>query len=253
MQKLKKTKIFTFFIYLFAFCFLIFDFSAPAAAQDDDSATGSSIRDLVREKVKEKLNGLTADQPQAVIGTIQKISDHSIEIKSVDGKIQLAGTTDETKIFRVTKGKRTEIKFADLALDENVIAMGYKNFQGVLDTKRVITSDEPPLENNKQTAYGQVKIIGKNTLTVKHLRKDEERSIKVSSRTDITGKEDDERIVDIIFADIKVEDRAVVVGTPDSTGVLTATRIHVIPGEAKGLDKPTPTPSKKQPTATPAP
>lgn len=227
-EKGKKLNVKVILILLGSLFTFHFSLITPQALAQDES-TSSSIRDLVREKVKEKLDTLTALQPQAVIGTTQKISDRSLEIKTVDEKIQLVATSDETKIFRITKGKRSEIKFADLALDENIIAMGYKNSQSVLEGKRIITSDEPPLGNNKQTAYGKVSVLGKNTLTVKHPQTGEERSIKVSSKTDITGKGDDGSIADITFAEIKIEDGVVVVGTPDNNGLLTATRVHAIP------------------------
>lgn len=201
--------------------------TAPMVHAQDESTP--SVRNLVREKVKEKLGDLIK-KPQATIGSIAQITDHTIEVKTqIDQKTQLIATGDETKLFQITKGKRKEIKFEDLALSQNILAMGLKNDKGVLDGKRLIVlTDEPPLKNDKQVAYGNVSILGKNTLTVKHPKTAEERSIKVIGSTKITGKIDDGKIAKINFMDIKIGDRLVALGRADDKGLLTASSIHVI-------------------------
>ncbi len=239
---------------IFAFCILIFAFtSVPARAQEESTP---SVRDLVREKVKEKLNTLI-HKPQAVIGVVSQVTDHTIEIKTEkDSKtLSLVSTNEETKYFQITKGKRKEVKPEDIAIGQNILALGYKNEKDVLEAKRIITSDVPALENKKQVAHGNVIVVGKTTFTLKS-KKNEERTVKVSQTTKITGKEDDGSVSTIVLPDIKLEDKAIAIGEPDESGMLIATRVHVIPGPKKEVTpivKPTAVPTKKPtPTISPA-
>ena len=235
------------------FMVLLTFFLSPLTVFAQDDAT-PSVRDLVREKVKEKLDSIIK-KPMAVVGTLSQITDKTLEIKTaMDQKTALVATGEDTKFFQITKGKRKEAKAEDLALGQNILALGYKNDKGVLEARRLIISDVPLLENKKQTAYGVVTLLGKSTVAVKHPTKAEERSIKVSSTTKITGKEDGGKIATLSFPDINVGDRLVAIGPSNESGLLIATRIHLIPGEAKGLDrKLSPTPTAKKPTVTPTP
>ncbi|MBI4029374.1 MAG: hypothetical protein HY376_03330 [Candidatus Blackburnbacteria bacterium] len=233
---------------------MIFD-SAPARAQEDATA---SVRDLVREKVKETLQTLTKD-PRAVIGTLQQPSNNGFEIKTQDNKTSLVSASSETKYYQVTKGTKKEVKFEDLAIGTFVMALGYQN-QDVLSAQRVIGYDQSPLNFKKQIFFGNVADLGKNTVTVKNPKTTEEKTFKVTSKTQITEN--------LEFADIEEGNRVVVITKTDEKNKTQILRVHVVkdvqttvtptaaPTEAEATatptQKPSPAPTKK-PTPTPTP
>ncbi|OGY07790.1 MAG: hypothetical protein A2782_01455 [Candidatus Blackburnbacteria bacterium RIFCSPHIGHO2_01_FULL_43_15b] len=243
-----KTQLSFFLILIFAFCFLIFDF-APAHAQED--ATASSVRDLVREKVKETLQTLSKD-PRAVIGTLKQPSNNGFEIKTQDNKTNgnlsstsyktsLISTDSETKYYQVTKGIKKEVKSEDLAIGVFVVALGYQK-QDVFSAQRVIGYDQSPLNFKKQIFFGNIIDLGKNTITVKKPKTSEEKTFKVTSKTQITEK--------LEFADIEKGNRVVVITTIDEKNNAQVSRVHVVK-DVQATVTPTAVPTKSEATATP--
>ncbi|MBI2268533.1 MAG: hypothetical protein HYU80_03800 [Candidatus Blackburnbacteria bacterium] len=244
MQKSKLQ--FVFFILFFAFA------AVPVFAQEEASSATSSVRDLVRERVKAKIDNLT-QKPMALVGTLEQVADSTLEIKDNSGKVLLASTSKDMLYYRVTDGKKKEIKFDELVIGEFVVAMGYRNGKDVLDAKRVIVYDKKPTQN-KESAYGIVTNNSKGIVTIKHPKAGDVWTIKTARKTIITGKVG-EKMEEIDIEEVNEGDRIVAVGTRDAKtqDTLNATRVHVIPGNAQGLtkkEKPSPTPTKK-PTPTP--
>lgn len=237
-----------------ACCLLLIAFtSIPVSAQQETSPATSSVRDLVRERVKAKIDNLT-QKPMALVGTLEQIADSTLEIKNAGGKVLLASTSKDTLYYRVTDGKKKEIKFDELVIGEFIVTMGYRNGKDILDAKRVVVYDKKPT-SNKESAYGVVTSISKGVVTIKHPKTGDVWTIKTNKKTVITGKVEG-KMQEINIEDVKEGDRIVAVGTRDTKATqntLDAKRVHVIPGNAQGLtkkEKPSPTPTKK-PTPTP--
>lgn len=246
MKKTKSEIRISYFVFrAFSAVALFLLLAAPTAAQQEST---SSVRDLVREKVKEKLENLTR-KPTATVGILEQITDSTLEIKTKENKALLASTTKDTLYFRISAGKKKEIKFDELILGEFVVAMGFRNGNEVLEAKRVVTHDKSPIVN-KHSVYGVVKATDKSTLTVEHPKTRETWTVKTSSKTTVTAKVDS-KMQEVGFDAIKIGDRVTAVGILDSKAqnTLEAKRVHVIPGLARGLLSPTPKPTKK-PTPT---
>lgn len=219
---------------IFVFCFVFSVF--PTYAQEDATA---SVRDIVREKVKEKLDSLLAKKPTATIGTLTQITDHSFEVRAtLDNKTQLVAAKDDTKYFQTIKGKKKEAKFEDLTLGEFVLAMGFKNSSGVLEAQRIIGYDQNPLTFDKQSLLGDVASLDRTALTVKNPKDQQLKTVKITSNTNFTKGS---------FSDIEVGNRIVVVGTVDNKGSFTALQVHVV----ALTPSPTTGPISATPTATP--
>lgn len=105
---------------------------------DDDKSTDSA--ETIREKVQQKLSE-TLNQPIFYMGTITDIAEGTIQLKSDDNGIQQISITEETSF----------VSEEDLAIGDFIVAMGFKNGNDVLDTKRILTTD--PTEENKISAY----------------------------------------------------------------------------------------------------
>lgn len=230
--------------------FLLLSFFAlyfsPSSRAEDATA---SVRDLVREKVKETIDTLT-NKPTSVIGTLDSPSGNNFEVKTRENKTAFVSTDDQTKYFQYTKGKKKEVKFEDLPLGEFVIALGYKNNQNVLTAKRVIGYDQSPIAFDKVSFFGDVQSIEKTTFTVNNPHSKDSKTVKIMAKTRYSAKESDFKL-----ANLQEGDRLVVVGTTNEKGQMEAIQIHLVSAKSPQVKqdtspKPKPT-TKPSPTLTP--
>ncbi|MBI2590330.1 MAG: hypothetical protein HYW33_00405 [Candidatus Blackburnbacteria bacterium] len=231
-------------------CFLIFVywiFASSIAAYAQEDATASSVRDLVREKVKETIQTLAKD-PRAVMGALAQPSYNGFEIKTRDNKTSLVSTNIDTKYYQITKGVKKEVKAEDLAVGAFVVALGYQN-QDVLEAKRVIGYDQSPLNFKKQIYFGKVTNLSKNTITIQNQKSDEEKTFKVTSKTEITTFSQDKE-AELDSNDIEAGNRVVVVITIDEKNNTQVLRVHVVK-DVQAAMTPTAVPTKPEATATP--
>ncbi|RLC30659.1 hypothetical protein DRH13_04035 [Candidatus Woesebacteria bacterium] len=139
-----------------------------AFAQETSTDEANSVRDNVQKKVEE-----ARTIPFAYIGTVTDIAERTIQInkfifskaKEDAGEIQQISVDEEDTAFvKVTKST-TSVKFSDLAIGDFIIAMGYKNGNGVLEGKRILitTAVEP---TTRKTVFGEPSEIAKRSLTL---------------------------------------------------------------------------------------
>ncbi|OGM76591.1 hypothetical protein A2210_01820 [Candidatus Woesebacteria bacterium RIFOXYA1_FULL_40_18] len=131
---------------------------SPTPASESSSAT-DSIRERVQQKVDEVLK-----KPKAFIGTITDISENTLQIKTATGEIKQSSTTPDTVFVNSVKTAK-EVKLADLAIGDFVVAMGLKNGNEVLEAKRVLITS-PVLEPKIKVSMGDGSEVttAKNTL-----------------------------------------------------------------------------------------
>lgn len=251
----------------FAFLLLTFNFSlafsqettpspSPTTSSKTEESTGpaKSVRDTLKEKVEEKLTQL-ANKPRALIGKITDIQEGSLLIETKTGIKQLK-LSEDTKIIDNRDDTKKNLETKDLVIGDQVIAMGWTDTKDVLDTKRILVVGALPV-TTKRAVYGVVQEIKKDSLVLKHPKKDDIWTIRVDSKTRAT-KKIDEKMEKVSFSEVQAGDRVAVVGNLDkAVNTLVAKLIHVIPGKALGSDmqnptSPSPTPSLKS-SATPKP
>ncbi|MDD4937741.1 MAG: hypothetical protein PHX34_01865 [Candidatus Shapirobacteria bacterium] len=125
--------------------------ASPSANNSNDIQT---IREVVQQKVKEKLNLITTPEskPKSFFGTIQKITNNQIDI-NLNNETKTIITTDNTVFINL---KRTKIALKDLKSGQEILALGYLNSQNQLETKRIIIFELKSVENNTQVVNGQI-------------------------------------------------------------------------------------------------
>lgn len=223
----------------------------PISAQGETESTegAQSVRDAIRKRVEEKLDKLSKS-PRALFGQLKEVADTTLKITTADGEA-LAGTAEDTKYFRVTKGKQTTVKFEELVLGDYLVAMGYKNGNSVVDAKRVISFDVNPVVE-KKAVYGTVRTSMNGTIGVQ--TSSGMVSISTDDGTTVTTKSEkglEETDVDAI----NTGDKILALGTPNSkkVGTVAVDRIHIMyaPEKPKETETtPTPTKAKASPTPT---
>lgn len=130
--------------------------SSPIKAVEATSSAMDiqSIREVVQQKVKEKLNIITtpSNKPKSFFGSIKKITGSQIEI-SQNNENKIITTTDDTAFVNLKKSK-TSLK--ELKVGDEILAMGYINSQSQLEAKRVVLIELTKIKNNNQIINGQV-------------------------------------------------------------------------------------------------
>ncbi len=206
----------------------------PLQAQDNPTPTETDekikgIRDTVKEKVKEQIDEIKKDTRKAFVGTVSKVADQSLSLDTQSGP-QVIKTDDETEIVNED---RKEIGLEDIKLEDNVIALGYLDEDGLLEAKRVVLTPEPE-EDKREIAAGIVTDISKESLliTLKNENKVKTYTILVNSKTDVKQKEDSQ-INESEFKEIAEGDFLIAVGTPeeDNGKIITATTLCFVSNE----------------------
>ncbi|MBL7036314.1 hypothetical protein ISR94_00505 [Candidatus Microgenomates bacterium] len=119
----------------------------------NDDETSTSSASTVREKVQQKLDS-TLNQPTSYFGTVTDIADSTIQIRSDDNGIQQIMVTELTSY----------VSDVDLAIGDFIVAMGFKNGNEVLDTKRILITK--PIEDNvNQAVWSTISEIEKKNVS----------------------------------------------------------------------------------------
>ena len=120
-----------------------------------------SIREVVQQKVKEKLNIITTPSSKAkcFFGSIKKINGLQIEINQ-NNENKTVITTEET-VFVNLKKIKTSLK--DIKVGDEILTMGYINSQNQLETKRIVLIELNKIKNNTQIINGQVVDVSQNS------------------------------------------------------------------------------------------
>ena len=126
----------------------------PTSNAPVDNKNIQKIREVVQQKVKEKLAAITSTSTnkKAYIGIIDKITSNNITISHLDQEQQL--TVDQDTVFIDTKRNKTTLE--KITPGQAVLAMGYLNESQILETKRLIIVDADSLESKKHTVVGKI-------------------------------------------------------------------------------------------------
>lgn len=239
------------FLTLFFVLCSLFSF---ALAQTEDATTS------VREKVRQTIENLTK-KPRAVIGNLDNVSDSTLQVKNLQGKISLVAVNDKTVYIKYVKGSKTNansltsssIKFEDLTIGDFTVSLGYKNSNDTLDAARVLSFAKAPFVE-KKILFVEVDTINKNSIAVTDSKTNDSWTIDATNSTltqKITGK-----LQNVKVSDINEGDTLIVIGIVNDKkpNTLIATRIHIFAGSASSVSKASPTPtSSAKPKATPSP
>lgn len=132
--------------------------------QEESTGSGDAVRDRVQEKVQR-----AQTVPYAYIGTVTDIVEDTFQVRTASGEIKQAETADETSYVNIIDDPE-EIEFGDVAIGDFIVAMGFRNGNGVLDTKRVLvtTQLEAP---QRSIVFGRILSIDGSDVTIEAVDK----------------------------------------------------------------------------------
>lgn len=191
------------------------EFEANASSEEKESTT-----DAVRQKVQEKITEIT-NKPLAYMGTVTDITSSTLQIKNDEGEIQQIALKDEDITYVKITSATKVVKFQDLAIGDYIVAMGYRNGNGVLNARRVLITS-PIIPTTRTAAIGTVIKFEKNKITLK----DKETTVETSSTTSASLKEGD-KITRVKVTSIEEENKIVAVGA-FKDNIFSARKIFIV-------------------------
>ena len=201
------------------------EFAKEVSSPTPTGQENREASDSVREKVQEKVSAARSS-PKFTLGTITDKLAQTIEIKNLKGEIVQASASDEdTTFIKIDKTKR-EVKYVDVAIGDFVLAMGFQNGNGVLDSRRVIITS--PLQTSaRRVILGKVTEVQKSQVTIESLSESEKVTFSNSANLTLSSESEGE-IVELDFSDLETDQRVVVVGEAENDKFV-ARALRVLP------------------------
>ncbi|MFA4826788.1 MAG: DUF5666 domain-containing protein [Candidatus Shapirobacteria bacterium] len=217
----------------------------PSPTTTDQLDDIQKIRDVVKQKVQEKLKEITSpvNTKKAFIGTVIQIDQNQLTLSFQNDNKKILVAADTTYIDL----KRNKSSLAKINVGQDILVMGYLNNQGSLDAKRIVFIDLKVLTPSPQITVGKIVDISKSSPTlvlIPSQNKNDQYQIKTTDKTEII----DPQSKKITFASLKTGQRVIAIINPDpkNNKNFTAQRIIVF------IEATTPTPSPSiTPKATP--
>ncbi len=127
--------------------------------ESQTTSSESGVRETVLKKVEDILNS-----PKAYLGTVTDIAEKTIQLKTDSGTIEQVSAGEDTAVIKQSPIAK-EVKLADIAIGDYIVAMGYRNGNHVLGAKRILITQPTPVPQIK-ILYGKVKSISKKEIIV---------------------------------------------------------------------------------------
>ena len=190
--------------------------------QADDELINKNIKERI-EKVTKSEEKIALKKSKAVTGTVSSVTNNTITIKH-DSETILISFTQDTEFVRNPGSK--SVDKSDIAIGDFIIAMGTINTSEVLDSKRIVLSEETPLKNNKMSAIGNIQDIDLKTKEITLTKPNgEEIILKQTKSSQMLQKSEREKET-IKLNDLETANKVVVVYSPqenekDSNDILS--------------------------------
>ena len=189
------------------------------AGESQDQGLADSIRYRVEQKVSQALKS-----PKALLGTVTDISENTLQIKSSGGEIEQISVSSDTSALVIGKTNK-EVKVTDIAIGDYIVAMGFMNGNGVLDTKRILITS-PDEATFRMAIFAKVSKDNNTSLITQLIRTGEDKKVTPQKGAGVflisEGKTSK-----ITFAKINLEDTLVAIGT-DASETFTARTVFVV-------------------------
>lgn len=190
----------------------------PSVEQGENVAT-DSVREKVEQKVSEALNS-----PKAQLGTVTDISESTLQVKTASGEIKQLSVNSETSVIKTGTISR-EVKITDVAIGDYIVAMGFANGNGVLNTKRILITS--PFEaSGRRAILARVTKVTLRDLTAQFIRTGEEQTVTPQRGATVYLINAD-KVSKITFSRILVDDTFLGIGL-DSNNSFSVRTFYIV-------------------------
>lgn len=185
------------------------------------------FQDFADEFSKNQISSASAtkiQKPIAFVGTITDIAENTIQIKTLEQKIDQILVDPKNTTFVKAIDTPKEITQTDVAIGDFVIALGTIQDNNVLKTQRLIVSSTVKAVND-YVFLAQIQNLT-TTLTVKNRETGEIQNVKAGKNISYSSDVKDTKITRL--SDLDTGQTILVVSSKDNTGTFVARRIHLI-------------------------
>lgn len=164
--------------------------ASPSSSKNNNLEEIQKIREVVQQKVKEKLlqigSPITAQPsgPRAFMGTVASIGDNKITIEYQNTKRDM--TVDDKTVFIDAKRNKTNLE--NIKPGQDILVLGFYGDDNQFSAKRIIIVSIKEIENNKQVVSGKIVDISKSSpifVLIPNKNKDTQYQIKTDLKTEI--------------------------------------------------------------------
>lgn len=174
--------------------------SEPSIAEEDiKKSLIERLKKAAEQKSDEVGSILGAKTKTAVVGRLADIVNSTLTISTDDGSEEMVATDDGTTFIRNNK----TAKATDMQIGEFVIAMGYRNDKDILEAKRIVTGNTPPVVPDRSVILGTVGEINSKNRTFELMEGDNKYEVTVSKK------------ISLDWNKLKDGDRMVIIGEKD--------------------------------------
>jgi hypothetical protein len=206
------------------------NFQERKLATDSPIATTSaeaSSTSEVRKKVAQDVANIVS-HPKAYIGTVTDITDSTIEIKNNLGEIKQITTGSTTNnVTNAIGTNNKQVKVADIAIGDFIIAMGYIENNSVLGAQRILITNQIT-EPKLSLVLGKITSVTKKNIVVKNFADDKSETLTPDKYTDIKNNTSG-KSVDTKFQSLSQDDSVIYIKESDVKGVENLRSVFVIP------------------------
>lgn len=164
----------------------------------------SDSTDSVRQKVDQIVNS-----PTSYLGAVTDIAENTIQLKSPAGEIKQVSTQAAPTVIKDGKVVK-EVKLADVAIGDFIVAMGFRNGNHVLDARRILITTQPEAPN-KEYLLGRVTKNVKGKVSFSNIKNGQETALSVADGATAYLKKDSQ-LSKIKYANLTENDLFVSVG-----------------------------------------
>lgn len=181
----------------------------PTMVIAQESSPAQQIRESVKEKVQEKIEGVTTKK-LGLVGTLSAFTEDTLDLLLQGEEKLIVTTTEDTEYTDIDDGG--EIERDEMELNSHVIVMGVSEAGSQEIVARVVQLIEEPEVPNRMTLMGEVTDVSAGSFNI--VFGNQEWLIDFSSATDFYVKTLAEELEDSGIADLEEGDLVVVGGGP---------------------------------------
>lgn len=217
----------------------------PTIVSDNPSTEEiQKIRAVVQQKVKEKLQQITASTapdtttPKSVFGTVIQIDQNQIAI-DYKNSTKTINVDDSTTFI---DEKKRKIKLDSIKVGQDILGLGYYSSDNAFTTKRLIISNLKSIENPNEVVVGKIVDISKSSpvfVLIPTKNKNSQYQIKTDSKTEVI----DENNQKVNIKNLTSGQRIIVILRPDKQLSKTFYAVKIITDAAPSVT-PSPTSAK---------
>lgn len=179
--------------------------TALPTEKDEVNDSTDSVRQKVEQKVLEAQNS-----PTGYIGTVTDITGATIQLKNSAGEIQQISTEENPTVIKDGTTVKAA-KLTDIAIGDYIVAMGFRNGNHVLASRRILITSVPEIATHEYV-LGTI-IQTKSQISFKLVKDEKEFLLTPAGSTATAYLKENDNLSKIRFANIRIDDTFVAVGS----------------------------------------